>query len=542
MNIKGLVFLSAILLTINAHAQKAEKRNTEISEVTVFLTGAEIMRSETISVPSGKKTFSFEGLSPNLDPNSVKLKVGNGLRILAVNSEVYFLNQEKLEPKIKVVSDSITLIAEAVQMIKDEQDAYTIQKNMLNQNQKIIGEKGGSIEDLKSSTDYFYTKHFEINKKLSALSRKLQKLYRVQTSLNQRVTALKGANNHKRNRVIVTVESSQAKSYNIELSYIVAKAGWEPVYDIYAQNISSPITLIYKAKAFNNTSISWDNVKLSLSSADPYLSAELPTLSPWFLKYENYQTFKKNSRSNSSSAYNTMQSKSWSPSPGDLNIVGFKEVLVPDVPMEFEIDEKYTIVANAKPHLVGISETSLQAEYKHMAVPILEKSAFLIARVTGWESLNLIEGPANIYFEDQYVGKSKINTFDFSDTLNISLGRDNKVLIERVDTRKFKSKSIIGGTKKESYEYTIKVKNLYKNDIQIEIVDQYPVSQNSEITVDVQEISNAEENEETGILVWNLNIPASSVNELKLSYTIKMPKGKQVVTNKRYRTISAPSF
>src|SRR5690606_27667489 len=145
--------------------------------------------------------------------------------------------------------------------------------------------------------------------------------------------------------------------------------------------------------------------------------------------------------------------------------VNFKEVLVPDVAAEYEIQEPYTIPSNAKPHLVGISETQLKADYQHMTVPVLEKSAFLIARVTGWEDLNLIEGPANIYFADKYVGKSKINTLEFDDTLNISLGRDNKVLIERVDKKEFKSKSIIGGTRKESYVYNIRVKNLYTSPI-----------------------------------------------------------------------------
>jgi uncharacterized protein (TIGR02231 family) len=175
-------------------------------------------------------------------------------------------------------------------------------------------------------------------------------------------------------------------------------------------------------------------------------------------------------------------------------------------------------------------------------VPKLEKKAFLMADITGWENLNLIEGPSNIYFGNKYVGKSKINPVEFTDTMSISLGRDDKVLIERIEKMEYSSKSILGGSRKESYTYEIKIKNMHSKEIDIEIQDQYPISKNSEINVNVDEISGAARNEETGIITWNLKLPPAQTKNYELSYTIKYPRNKQVVTKAKFRTISCPSF
>src|SRR5690606_15850556 len=94
-----------------------------------------------------------------------------------LTSESYQLNAATLEPKIKVVSDSIELLNDSWQLLKDQEQAYVAQKNMLAQNQKLVGDQtGGTVEDLKNGTQFFYDKHFEINKKLSGLAKQMGKV------------------------------------------------------------------------------------------------------------------------------------------------------------------------------------------------------------------------------------------------------------------------------------------------------------------------------------------------------------------------------
>ena len=126
--------------------------------------------------------------------------------------------------------------------------------------------------------------------------------------------------------------------------------------------------------------------------------------------------------------------------------------------------------------------------------------------------------------------------------MDISLGRDQKVLIERNEKKEFHSRTFIGTQRKESYVYEIKLKNQHQVPIHIEIQDQYPISNNGDISVLVQNISSAEENEETGKLIWKFDLDPGAFKSYELSYTIKYPKNKKVETSKIYRTISCPSF
>ena len=56
--------------------------------------------------------------------------------------------------------------------------------------------------------------------------------------------------------------------------------------------------------------------------------------------------------------------------------------------------------------------------------------------------------------------------------------------------------------------------------------DQYPLSTDKEIEVELLESSNAKVNKETGILTWNLKLQPNETNKIRISYRVKYPKDK----------------
>lgn len=535
-----LSILLLALAQILSAQQSSKIVKTEIDHVTVFLTGARIDRNINADLKSGMTEIVIEGLSQHLDPSSIQLRINPGVRLLSITHENYVDRAKNIDPQIQAVQDSIDQLNLSISQLNSESKALNLKSSMLTANQDIKGSNGVMLENLKSLSNYIFEEQKRIHNRLYSIAQEIQELRTENQVLTSRLQSLNAKDNRNFARIKLLVETENASKMQARIGYLVSRAGWEPVYDIVATGIGSSITLKYMAKAFNNTDIDWNKCKLSMSSADPYLSASVPQLDPWYLNFETYTAYKAKSRSNSSSSYQVMQrdNNTWA----SQSQMKFKEVLVSEVSANFNIDRPYTIPSNAKPYIIEISETSLKADFSHVAVPKLERSAFLVANVTGWESLDIIEGPANIYFNNEYVGKSTLNTFDFDDTLSISMGRDNSVLIERKELRDFQGKTFIGGHKKVSYKYQIKVKNTHSEPISIKILDQYPISKNSEISVTVDEISKALENEETGILSWDVEIDPSKVSSFEIGYTIKYPKSKKVVTKARMRTISAPSF
>jgi uncharacterized protein (TIGR02231 family) len=171
----------------------------------------------------------------------------------------------------------------------------------------------------------------------------------------------------------------------------------------------------------------------------------------------------------------------------------------------------------------------------------LDNGAFLIANIVGWQDLDLIPGPTNVYFGGVYVGVSQVDTRNVSDTLSLSFGRDNKVVVMRKLKQELSSKKVVGSSKRETYLYEIAVRNNRNVPIKIVVYDQIPISKNESVTVVTEQTSNAKKDAETGELKWELTIQPTETKYVELGYSVKYPKDA-MVTLQRWRTISAPSF
>jgi uncharacterized protein (TIGR02231 family) len=221
--------------------------------------------------------------------------------------------------------------------------------------------------------------------------------------------------------------------------------------------------------------------------------------------------------------------------------VQYKSVDVSELNATFPIANPYTIPADAKPYMVDIATYNLDATYSYVAVPKLDKSVFLVAKISGWEKLSLMDGPMNVYFNNTYVGQSAINTRYVEDTLELSLGRDNQILVTRTKKEDMGSKKMLGSTRKESFKYEIIVKNNKSQPINIEIQDQLPVALESDIIVDAENISGATQDASSGKLVWKANLAAGASSTYTLAFSVKYPKNKDV-SIRRFKTVSCPDF
>ena len=197
--------------------------------------------------------------------------------------------------------------------------------------------------------------------------------------------------------------------------------------------------------------------------------------------------------------------------------------------VEIVVDVPYSIKSDGEKLMVDLRKYEIPAEYEYYAVPKLDKDAFLTARIVKWDQYNLLEGEANLYFEDAFIGRSVLNAKAISDTLNISLGRDKSIVIARTEVEQFSKKKFIGSNTTESRGFKFVVRNKKSQPIKITLYDQIPVSVNSEITVEATELSNGKLNEGLGKITWTYIIPPQQQKEFDLQYEVKYPKREHVV-------------
>ena len=562
------IFLFALInisfASIFANELNEVKIKSNINNITLFLTGAEASRTTTVNLKKGRNKLIYTGISSVIDQKSIQFNADQPYELVSVSSEMDFFAPLRQNIKIKELKDSLLILESRMKLLNDEKKAYQSEKQLLEYNKNIKGEQTGlSVQDLENMANFYRKRMMEINKKTTYYNDEIYKIKVLIPNYKSQIQELSSQSSAHSNQIIVILDLISATNLKTNLKYIVSNCGWQANYDLLATELTNKITLKYKAKVYNNTGNNWNNVNITLSSANPDKSASAPTLTPWVISNSN--NFKKRKKSNSTylvpqnRAYKQYYGNSSAPAMNQQidalnfgnsniqinqrkkNIVQFQTIQVPQISAEFKIEKKYTIPSDSKPYLVEIIKHELEATFSHRAVPKLDKDAFLLASIVGWEKLNLIPGPANVYFSDTYVGQSYLETQSVEDTLNLSFGRDNKITIERKNSEEMSERTILGNNKKDTYTYEITLKNNQSVTSNINLYDQIPISQNSDITVSVNETSGASYNESTGELKWNINLQPNEIKKVSLSFTIKYPKDRKIVVQK-FRSISCPSF
>jgi uncharacterized protein (TIGR02231 family) len=152
----------------------------------------------------------------------------------------------------------------------------------------------------------------------------------------------------------------------------------------------------------------------------------------------------------------------------------------------------------------------------------------LVASITGWEKYNFIPGYVNVYINDTYTGRSYFDSQSVEDTLDLSMGRDNSVIITRKKTKDFSGNAVIGGSRKSSMGFEISIRNSRKTAIKLNIYDQFPLSTFKEMEITTGETSGAKHDKESGKLEWEMEVPAGDNKTLKFNYSVKYPKDKTI--------------
>ncbi|MFA9392035.1 MAG: mucoidy inhibitor MuiA family protein [Prolixibacteraceae bacterium] len=197
--------------------------------------------------------------------------------------------------------------------------------------------------------------------------------------------------------------------------------------------------------------------------------------------------------------------------------------------VDFEIKTPYTVKSGAKNYSVDMAVYQVPASYQYFCIPKIDKDAFLLANIIDWEQYNLMEGEANIFFEDTYIGKTLLDVRFAADTLQLSLGRDKNVQVNREKIKDSSSRQFIGTKQEETRAWRTIVKNNKNQPIQMILFDQVPLSSLEEIEVQVETLSGAKHDEENGEIKWEFSLAPSEKKEVELKYTVKYPKSKHLI-------------
>jgi uncharacterized protein (TIGR02231 family) len=349
-------------------------------------------------------------------------------------------------------------------------------------------------------------------------------------ALQQQISEKLGKQRLPSGEISVTITSEKQVTGKLSFSYVVTNSGWYPSYDIRVDDIKSPVAIFYKANVFQNSGVAWNDVKLSFSNATPWVAGDLPVLYPWFIDYYFPATIRLRGYASGvkvAKAPEVMEAvtedKAMASAPVSV------EKKVGETTISFDVAVPYSIPSDGKIQTVEIQRLSVPADYKYVTLPKLSPLAYLTANITDWAKFSLQSGEATLYFENSFVGKSNLNVNQLTDTLILSLGTDNSILVKREKRKDFTSKKTIGSNKTETFSYLLTIRNNKSVPVNITLNDQIPVSSNSGISIETIELSGGRLNEQTGEIKWDLDIKQQETKQIILTYSVRYPKDKTVV-------------
>lgn len=528
--IKYTLIIAAFFLTLSSSGQSSIRPDAPIEKVTVFLNGAQVTRQANAKLVKGDNTVVFEGLTGGLDPNSIQVLGNPAYLITGVKYQQQYLDQQTLSKPIQAKKDSLAEVEFKIETNRAMHSVYNEELELLKANRSIKGNDAALlVEDIEEMAEFWRDRVKEIQFRTIELNDEQKELNQTLQRLRRELSKLDANRNKNTSRIEVSLRCQSPGTHAIELSYLVYGAGWIPVYDLRAKDTSSPISVTYKGKVRQSTGVDWEGVELTLSSGNPAAGGVPPYLNPWNLRLR--QSY--NSNQLQKSAYPQTYGSYEPESDAAMDVAlaeGMVSVSENLILTEFTVNLPYDVASDNQFVEVETNRFDLPSDYAHYSVPKLEESAYLRAGVTNWMEYNMLPGEAMIYFQGTYVGKSYISPTAGEDTLQLSLGRDPGVLVKREQLKEYCKTSTFGMKKRTTKAYAIVVRNTKSTPMKIILEDQIPISNNSDIEVEVEELSGGSLDSETGKVIWEVDIPAGQEITKALRFSVKYPK-KQVIDN-----------
>jgi uncharacterized protein (TIGR02231 family) len=328
----------------------------------------------------------------------------------------------------------------------------------------------------------------------------------------------------------VDLEVTAAGTVHLELSYMVRGAGWSSVYDIRVDG--QQLALTWFGLVSQHTGEDWPETELLLSTARPSGTASIPELDPWYL--DRFQPVPYPSAMPYSGA--TMPAAAMQPTgpagpPRDSGAVA--RAAVPPPPIQtatatveqgvtaatYRTTRAVAVPADGTAHRATVAVVALEAALDYVTAPVRAPEAHLRATVVNRSPHTLPAGPAAVFSGGDFVGKAALETWAPGEEIELALGVDDRIRVERTLVARRAAKATLGATRRRDVEYRVLVTNHTPAPARITVLDQLPVSRDENIVVRELHLHPApHERTEMGVLTWRFEVPPRGATEVMVGW------------------------
>jgi len=532
-----------------------KEANSTITDVTLYRNRAAVTRTATFDLQTGGYTFYFRNLPGSVFLESVQASTSEGASLLSVetsNTPVV----KNVSALLKEINEQIEDVESKLIIVNARTEALKYQVNLLNTLITQAGNEKSStsvdLEVLEQQLKFIGTKMATLTENQATNRKEKERLEEELKTLKRKKQNI-GSNQSTQLDAIVDIGVTKPGSVEIELTYLVANATWQPRYSIRASNSGDEITVEYDAEIWQRTGENWTDVSMILSTAQPQQSTTPPMPTPWFVDVYTPPPPTagrgRSSKTMSMPDINVSEGGELGMAWATDSIAGVELVEMAqkhatvnnDGPaVSFNLPRSITVPSNvADKQTTSLGAFESEAELFHIAVPMMTDRTFIRSNVTNTSEYILLPGQASIFHGSDYVGKTALPTITPNEIFPLDLGIDPAVTATRVLLEKeTASTGLFASGKQTLYEYRISISNGHDEPIELQVWDRFPVSRNEDIEITLDTLSAPLSSDPTyvtsqqplGLLRWDLTIPANMTgdNQFTITWQVEIARGKDV--------------
>lgn len=517
--------------------------------VTVYPNRARVTRRGVVTLKPGGHKLTVGELPLSLMTDSVRASGQGTARVQLKGVDVQRQHYtETPADRVRDLQSQIRSTEDQITRLNRRYDALEVERTQL----EHLGTQGETIarglflrnvsaQQVGSVFDFLRQRTQEISDAELAIEQERRTLKRDLDYLIRQRDELTSAKPKERMQATVEVEALSEGEFTLELTYVVNGARWSPLYDLRLG--PDGLLVEYLAEVTQKTGETWQNVALVLSTAMTTTTLEIPELRPWYvttpppmLRPASMPAAPPQAK-RAGGAMRAMAAMPMAEADEGAYLMADAEL----EPIAMEVTEAtvsesgaaltYTlqgghdIPGGGDPRKVVVASFRLPVKIDHVIAPKTALAAYRRAKVKNESAYTLLPGTAQLFENDEYLGKISIQQTAPNGELVLALGLDERLKVERKLTAREVDKNFMGDRRRTRYAYEITVTNTREAALPIEVRDQIPVSQHESIKVELKGAS-PKPGEQTRLneLIWKVDAPAGGKQVFTFEFTVEHPR------------------
>lgn len=524
---------------------------SEIVAVTVYADRALVTRRGVVDLTGIEQELVITSVPETLETESVRVSgTGTvGVRLLGVSSDRIYTTEpvaelahltrqiQQLEAEkrhLQAQVDALALQSSFIAGLREKTEEPFAQslsrKNLsLSETLDFLNFLGSQYSEYAIASGECKTQQQELDKQLQALYTSLQI---IQTPHPKESFSL-----------VVGVEVAGEGEFELEISYLVNRASWTPLYDLRFSTSSDIVHLSYLAEITQSTGEDWIGANLTLSTAKPGLGTLPPKLEPWYIDAPRPQMLRQRQLAAQRPLLPPIPEQAAPAAKADWQEEDevAQDTFIPAESVTAEVSKEGSVVtfkltgggnipSDGAPHKTTIFNDDYPCSFDYVAMPRLVSFAYLQANVkNSANGATLLPGKANIFRDNVFIGTTQLENIAPGQEFKLNLGIDEGLKIERDLVERLVDKRLISNQRRTTYSYRLLITNLIDKEVNLEVTEQLPVSRNEQIKVRLSRSNPQIQLGEMGILKWQLTLPSQERREIYYQFNVEHPPELMVV-------------